>query len=60
MKKRVELITRKTGILSPTLPPEEEKSIEIWGQRHKRYLKEFCLSVFQNGFVATAQSKLRQ
>lgn len=23
-----------------TLPPEEEKSIGIWGQRHKRYLKE--------------------
>lgn len=31
---------RKTGILSPTLPPEEEKPIGIWGQRHKRYLKE--------------------
>ncbi len=24
----------------PTLPPEEEKPIGIWGQRHKRYLKE--------------------
>ena len=23
-----------------TLPPEEEKTIGIWGQRHKRYLKE--------------------
>lgn len=23
-----------------TLPPEEEKPIGIWGQRHKRYLKE--------------------
>lgn len=23
-----------------TLPPEEEKPIRIWGQRHKRYLKE--------------------
>ncbi len=23
-----------------TLPPEEEKPIEVWGQRHKRYLKE--------------------
>lgn len=23
-----------------TLPPEEEKHIGIWGQRHKRYLQE--------------------
>ena len=23
-----------------TLPPEEEKPIGIWGQRHNRYLKE--------------------
>ena len=23
-----------------TLPPEEEKHIGIWGQRHKRYLRE--------------------
>ncbi len=23
-----------------TLPPEEERPIGIWGQRHKRYLKE--------------------
>lgn len=23
-----------------TLPPEEEKPIGIWGQRHKRYLKK--------------------
>lgn len=23
-----------------TLPPEEEKPIGIWGQRHKRFLKE--------------------
>ena len=23
-----------------SLPPEEEKPIGIWGQRHKRYLKE--------------------
>ena len=23
-----------------TFPPEEEKPIGIWGQRHKRYLKE--------------------
>ncbi len=42
MKKWAELITREMGILSPTLPyrPEEEKPIGIWGQRHKRYLKE--------------------
>ena len=29
-----------------TLPPEEEKTIGIWGQRHLRYIKEhkrlFC------------------
>lgn len=32
----------KNGYLIPnlTLPPEEEKPIGIWGQRHKRYLKE--------------------
>lgn len=24
-----------------TLPPEEEKPIGIWGQRHKYYLKEY-------------------
>lgn len=30
------------GYLIPnlTLPPEEEKPIGIWGQRHKRYMKE--------------------
>ncbi len=27
-------------ILSPTLPPEEEMPIGIWGQRHLRYIKE--------------------
>ena len=32
----------KNGYLIPnlTLPPEAEKPIGIWGQRHKRYLKE--------------------
>jgi len=32
----------ENGYLIPnlTLPPEEEKHIGIWGQRHKRYLKE--------------------
>ncbi len=31
----------ENGYLIPnlTLPPEEEKPIGIWGQRHKRYLK---------------------
>ncbi len=32
----------ENGYLIPdlTLPPEEEKPIGIWGQRHKRYLKK--------------------
>lgn len=32
----------ENGYLVPnlTLPPEEERPIGIWGQRHKRYLKE--------------------
>ncbi len=32
----------ENGYLIPnlTLPPEEERPIGIWGQRHKRYLKE--------------------
>lgn len=32
----------ENGYLIPnlTLPPEEENPIGIWGQRHKRYLKE--------------------
>lgn len=32
----------ENGYLIPnlTIPSEEEKSIGIWGQRHKRYLKE--------------------
>ena len=32
----------ENGYLIPNLilPPEEEKPIGIWGQRHKRYLKE--------------------
>lgn len=32
----------ENGYLIPnlTLPPEEETPIGIWGQRHKRYLKE--------------------
>lgn len=33
----------ENGYLIPnlTLPPEEEKPIGIWGQRHKRYLKKY-------------------
>ena len=32
----------ENGYLIPnlTLPPEEEQPISVWGQRHKRYLKE--------------------
>ena len=30
------------------LPPEEEKSIGIWGQRHLRYLKEHKQLVYLN------------
>ncbi len=32
----------ENGYLFPdlTLPPEEEKPIGIWGQRHLRYIKE--------------------
>ncbi len=33
----------ENGYLFPdlTLPPEEEKPIGIWGQRHLRYIKEY-------------------
>ena len=31
-----------------TLPPEEEKPIGIWGQRHKRYLKEYHRITYTN------------
>ena len=30
------------------LPPEEEKSIGIWGQRHLQYLKEYKQFVYMN------------
>lgn len=30
------------------LPPEEEKTIGIWGQRHLRYLKEYKQFVYLN------------
>ncbi len=30
------------------LPPEEEKPIGIWGQRHLRYLKEYKQLVYLN------------
>jgi len=29
-----------------TLPAEEEKPIGIWGQRHKRYLKEYRKAIY--------------
>lgn len=31
-----------------TLPPEEEKPIGIWGQRHLRYLKEYRKATYTN------------
>ena len=31
-----------------TLPTEEEKPIGIWGQRHKRYLKEYHKVTYTN------------
>ena len=31
-----------------TLPPEEEKPIGIWGQRHLRYLKEYHRITYTN------------
>lgn len=31
-----------------TLPPKEEKPIGIWGQRHKRYLKEYHKVTYTN------------
>ena len=30
------------------LPPEEEKPIGIWGQRHLQYLKEYKQFVYMN------------
>ena len=40
-----------------TLPPEEEKPIGIWGQRHKRYLKEYrkaaYITLLTNGRLNT-------
>jgi len=45
-----------------TLPPAEEKPIGIWGQRHKRYLKEHRKATYTtlltsgnlNGYLAAA------
>lgn len=31
-----------------TLPPEEEKPIGVWGQRHLRYLKEYHKVTYTN------------
>ena len=38
------------GYLIPnlTLPPEEEKPIGIWGQRHLRYIKEHKRLLYVN------------
>lgn len=40
----------ENGYLIPnlTLPPEEERPIGIWGQRHRRYLKERHRIVYFN------------
>lgn len=31
-----------------TLPAEEEKAVGIWGQRHKRYLREHKRAIYTN------------
>lgn len=31
-----------------TLPEEEQRFIGVWEQRHLRYLKEYCRSVYLN------------
>ena len=31
-----------------TLPEEEQRFVGVWGQRHLRYLKEYCRSVYLN------------
>ena len=31
-----------------TLPKEEQRFVGVWGQRHLRYLKEYCRSVYLN------------
>ncbi len=40
-----------------TLPPEEEKPIGIWGQRHLRYIKEhkrlFYVNLLTNGKLSS-------
>lgn len=29
-----------------TVPAEEEQPVGVWGQRHKRYLKEYCPALY--------------
>jgi len=43
----------ENGYLIPnlTLPPEEETPIGIWGQRHKRYLKEHRKATYTTLFT---------
>ena len=47
----------KTNIICLTLPPEKEKPIVIWGQRHKHYLKEHrkatCTTLLTSGKLNT-------
>ena len=41
----------KTGdyiLLNLTLPPEEKRHIGVWGQRHKRYLKQNHKVLYMN------------
>ena len=35
-------------LLELALPPEEEKAIDVWGQRHLQYLKEHKQLVYIN------------
>lgn len=37
-----------------TVPTEEEQSVGIWGQRHKRYLKE-CRPAFYNSLLLSGK-----
>ena len=41
----------KTGdyiLPNPTLPPEEKRHIGVWGQQHKRYLKQNHRVLYMN------------
>lgn len=43
----------ENGYLIPnlTLPPEEERSIGIWGQRHLRYIRQHCKALYTGLFL---------